>query len=105
MYDQQWVPQFQELHTLVKTHVASEKNEMFGKIQAVMTPQEAEERGGTVEAAQEATSRNASPKQAGHPSKLTERVCRSPPTYQLQGSTLVSNWRRFDTCGRVFLVK
>ena len=67
VYDHNWVPKFQELHTLVESHVASEENEIFRKTETVMTPQEAEELGVTVEAARQAISRNAPPKEGGTP--------------------------------------
>ena len=53
-YDHTWIPRFQELHKLVQTHVASEENELFRKTEAVMTPQEAEELGVSVETAKQA---------------------------------------------------
>ena len=64
-YDHTWIPKFQELHKLVKTHVTREENEIFSKTEAVMTPQEAEELGVTVEAAKQAISRNAPPTEGG----------------------------------------
>ena len=69
-YDHTWVPKFQELQKLVKTHVASEENELFRKTEAVMTPQEAEELGVTVEAAKQAISRNAPPSEGGTPEQI-----------------------------------
>ncbi len=54
-YDHTWVPKFQELRKLVEAHMATEENEMFRKTEAIMTPQEAEELGVTVETAKEAT--------------------------------------------------
>ena len=41
VYDHEWVPKFEELHTLVESHVASEEHELFRMTEAVMTPQEA----------------------------------------------------------------
>lgn len=70
MYDHHWIPKFQELHTLVESHVASEENELFRKTEAVMTPQEAEELGVTVETAKQAISRNAPPSEGGTPEQI-----------------------------------
>jgi hypothetical protein len=70
VYDQ---PKFQELQKLVETHVATEENEMFRKTQAIMTPQEAEALGVTVETAKQAISHNAPRRKAGHRSKLKKR--------------------------------
>ena len=70
VYDHNWVPKFQELHTLVKTHVASEENEIFRKTETVMTMQEAEELGVAVEAARQAISRNAPPTEGGTPEQI-----------------------------------
>ena len=70
VYDHNWVPKFQELHALVKTHVATEENELFRKTEAVMTPQEAEELGVTVETAKQAISRNAPPTEGGTPEHI-----------------------------------
>ena len=69
-YDHKWIPKFQELHKLVQTHVASEENEIFRKTAAVMTPQEAEELGVTVETAKQAISRNAPPTEGGNPEQI-----------------------------------
>jgi hemerythrin superfamily protein len=66
-YDHKWIPKFQDLHKLVETHVAAEENEMFRKTEAVMTPQEAEELGITVETAKQAISRNAPTAEGGTP--------------------------------------
>jgi hypothetical protein len=66
-YDHQWVSQFQDLHKLVEQHVAAEENEMFRRTQAVMTPQGAEELGGTVETAKQDISRNAPTTEGGTP--------------------------------------
>jgi hypothetical protein len=66
-YDHKWIPKFQELHRLVETHVATEENEMFRKTEAVMTAQEAEELGVTVESAKQAISRNAPTTEGGTP--------------------------------------
>ena len=66
-YDHTWIPKFQELHKLIQTHVASEENELFRKTEAVMTPQEAEELGVSVETAKQAISRNAPPTEGGTP--------------------------------------
>ena len=70
VYDHQWVPKFQELHTLVASHVASEETELFRRTEAVMTPQEAEELGVTVETAKQAISRNAPPTEGGTPEQV-----------------------------------
>ena len=43
----------------VESHMAREENELFRKTEAVMTPQEAEELGATVETAKHVMSRNA----------------------------------------------
>ena len=67
VYDHKWIAKFQELHKLVQTHVASEETELFRKTEAVMTPQEAEELGVTVETAKQAISRNAPPTEGGTP--------------------------------------
>jgi len=67
VYDHKWIAKFQALHTLVQTHVASEETELFRKTAAVMTPQEAEELGVTVETARQAISRNAPPTEGGTP--------------------------------------
>lgn len=69
-YDHNWVPKFQELHTLVQAHVASEEQELFRRAEAVMTPQEAEELGVTVETATQAISRNAPPSEGGTPEHI-----------------------------------
>jgi hypothetical protein len=53
VYDHTWVPKFQELHQLVQQHVALEENEMFPRAAGIMTPQEAEELGVTVETAKQ----------------------------------------------------
>lgn len=66
-YDHKWIPKFEELHKLVETHVATEENEMFRKTEAVMTAQEAEELGVTVESAKQAISRNAPTTEGGTP--------------------------------------
>jgi hypothetical protein len=67
VYDHKWVPKFQGLHKLVEKHVAIEENEMFRKTEAVMTPQEAEELGVTVETAKQDISRNAPTTEGGTP--------------------------------------
>ena len=54
VYDHNWVPKFQDLYTLFESHVAREENQIFRKTEAVMTPQEAEELGVTVETAKQA---------------------------------------------------
>lgn len=69
-YDHKWIPKFQELHKLVETHVATEENEMFRKTETVMTPQEAEELGVTVETAKQAISRNAPTTEGGTPEQI-----------------------------------
>ena len=66
-YDHKWVPQFQELKKLVEAHVAAEENEMFGKTETIMTPQEAEELGVAVAGAKQAISRNAPTTEGGTP--------------------------------------
>ena len=70
VYDHQWVPKFQELQTLVESHVASEENEIFRMTEAIMTQQEAEELGVTVETVKEAISRNAPPREGGTPEQI-----------------------------------
>jgi hypothetical protein len=70
VYDHQWVPKFEELHTLVESHVASEETELFRMTEAVMTPQEAEELGVSVETAKQAISRNAPPTEGGTPEQV-----------------------------------
>jgi hemerythrin superfamily protein len=69
-YDHHWVPKFQELHRLVESHVASEENELFRMTEAVMTSQEAEELGVSVEIAKQAISRNAPPTEGGTPEQI-----------------------------------
>ena len=66
-YDHTWVPKFQELQKLVEAHVATEENDMFRKTLAIMTPQEAEELGVTVETAKLAISHNAPTTEGGTP--------------------------------------
>jgi hemerythrin superfamily protein len=66
-YDHTWISKFEELHKLVEAHVATEENEMFRKTEAVMTAQEAEELGVTVESAKQAISRNAPTTEGGTP--------------------------------------
>ena len=61
---------FEELRNLVEQHVASEENEMFPKAEAIMTPQEAEELGVTVETAKQAISRRASTTEGGTPEEV-----------------------------------
>jgi hypothetical protein len=68
-YDYKWVPQFQELRKLVEAHVATEESEMFGKTEAIMTPQEAEELGVAVASAKQAISRNAPTTEGGTPER------------------------------------
>ena len=70
VYDHHWVPKFQELHRLVESHVASEENELFRMTDAVMTSQEAEELGVTVETAKQAITRNAPPSEGGTPEQI-----------------------------------
>jgi hemerythrin superfamily protein len=72
-YDHHWVAKFQELHKLVEAHVAAEENEMFRKTEEVMTAQEAEELGATVEAAKKAISRNAPTTEGGTPEEIEVR--------------------------------
>jgi hypothetical protein len=67
VYDHTWVPKFQELQKLVEQHVALEENEMFPKAMEIMTPQEAEELGVTVETAKQAIRRNAPTTEGGTP--------------------------------------
>ncbi|MCC2642224.1 MAG: hemerythrin [Nitrospira sp.] len=69
-YDHTWIPRFQELHKLVEQHVAAEENEMFPKTVTVMTPQEAEELGVTVETAKQAISRDAPTTEGGTPEEI-----------------------------------
>ncbi len=66
-YDHTWVSKFQELHKHVEIHVSAEENEMFRKAAEVMTPQEAEELGVTVETAKRAISRDAPTTEGGTP--------------------------------------
>ncbi len=66
-YDHQWVGKFQDLRKLVETHVAAEENVMFCQAQAIMTPQEAEELGATVETAKQAIRRDAPTAEGGTP--------------------------------------
>jgi hypothetical protein len=54
---------------LVDKHVATEENEMFRKAEAVLTPQEAEELGVTVETAKQAINRNAPTTEGGTPER------------------------------------
>ena len=69
-YDHKWLSKFQELQKLVETHVAAEESEMFRKVEAVMTPQEAEELGVAVETAKQAISRNAPTTEGGTPEQM-----------------------------------
>ena len=69
-YDHTWVPKFLKLHQLVEAHVAAEENEMFRKTDAVMTAQEAEELGVTVETAKQAIRRNAPTTEGGTPEQI-----------------------------------
>lgn len=66
-YDHIWVSQFQELHKLVEQHVALEEQEMFPKGAEIMTLQEAEELGVTVETAKQAIRRNVPTTEGGTP--------------------------------------
>jgi hemerythrin superfamily protein len=66
-YDHKWVPRFQELQKLVEAHVAAEENELFGKTQELMTPQEAEELGVAVASAKQAINRHAPTSEGGTP--------------------------------------
>ena len=66
-YDHTWVPKFQKLRKLVESHVAAEENEIFRKTEVIMTAQEAEELGVTVETAKQAISRNAPTTEGGTP--------------------------------------
>jgi len=50
--------------------VAAEKNEMFRKTEAIMTPQEAEELGVSVASAKQAISRNAPTTEGGTPEPI-----------------------------------
>lgn len=70
VYDHTWVPEFQELRRLVEQHVALEENEMFPKAEGIMTPQEAEELGVTVETAKEAIRRRAPTTEGGTPEEV-----------------------------------
>ena len=70
LYDHKWVSRFQELQELVEKHVASEENEMFAKAKTVLTPQEAEELGVTVETAKKAIRRDAPTAEGGTPEKV-----------------------------------
>ena len=69
-YDHTWVPKYQELKKLVEEHVAREESEMFAKVTAVMTPEEAEELGVAVQTAKQAISRNASVTEGGTPEQM-----------------------------------
>jgi hemerythrin superfamily protein len=66
-YDAHWVSKFKELQQIVEQHVAAEEQEMFAKAQDVLTPQEAEELGTTVETAKKDIQRDASPQCGGTP--------------------------------------
>ena len=70
VYDHQWVPKFEELYKLVESHVASEETELFRMTEAVMTPQEAEELGVTVETAKQAIRRDAPTTEGGTPEEV-----------------------------------
>jgi len=67
VYDHTWVPRYQELKKLVEQHVASEESQMFAKVRAIMTPEEAEELGVAVETAKQAISRHAPVTEGGSP--------------------------------------
>ena len=69
-YDHTWVPKFQELRRLVEQHVALEETEMFPKAVEIMTPQEAEELGVTVETAKEAIRRDVPTTEGGTPEEV-----------------------------------
>lgn len=68
-HDHKWVAKFQDLHKLVDKHVAAEENEIFRKAKAIITPQEAEELGVTVETAKQAISRRAPTTEGGTPER------------------------------------
>lgn len=68
-HDHNWVAKFQDLHKLVDKHVAAEENEIFRKAKAIITPQEAEELGVTVETAKQAISRRAPTTEGGTPER------------------------------------
>ena len=70
VYDHTWVPKFQELHTLVESHVASEETGLFRITEAIMTLQEAEELGVIVETGKQAISCNAPPTEGGTPEQV-----------------------------------
>jgi hemerythrin superfamily protein len=70
VYDHTWVPKFQELHQLVQQHVALEENEMFPRAVGILTPQEAEELGATVESAKQAIRRQAPTTEGGTPEEV-----------------------------------
>jgi hemerythrin superfamily protein len=70
VYDHTWVPKFQELHQLVQQHVALEENELFPKAVGILTPQEAEELGSTVESAKQAIRRQAPTTEGGTPEEV-----------------------------------
>ena len=69
-YDHTWVPKFQALHKLVEQHVALEENGMFPEAVRIMTPQEAEELGVTVETAKQAIRRDAPTTEGGTPEEV-----------------------------------
>ena len=70
VYDHTWVRKFQELHQLVQQHVALEEAEMFPKAVGILTPQEAEELGATVESAKQAIRRQAHTTEGGTPEEV-----------------------------------
>ena len=69
-YDHTWVSKVQELRSLVEQHVTVEEKEMFPKAVGILTTQEAEELGVTVETAKHAISRNAPTTDGGTPEQL-----------------------------------
>lgn len=70
VYDHTWMPKFQQLRTLVEQHVAVEESELFCSAEGIITPQEAEELGITVETAKQAISRHATTTEGGTPEEM-----------------------------------
>jgi hemerythrin superfamily protein len=66
-YDFRWISKLRELRQVVEQHVAAEEQDLFTKAREVLTPQEAEELGVTVEAAKKDIQRDASPQCGGTP--------------------------------------
>ena len=66
-YDFRWVSRLKELRQEVEQHVAAEEQDLFTKARDLLTPQEAEELGVTVEAAKKDIERDASPQCGGTP--------------------------------------